>query len=440
MSIQAPRQRRRLHTAQTLHNISQATRYFPPIDGSTSITAGSRMALNETLCLQIKCSGGVTVTIEATFGEAEKQESPTWIDITPLAFTASTNATGFASFVDANDIVWFPSIPIYRWRIKVVTSDATNDIELYELLVPVALSAPSTYTLSAISSKLPASLGAKTAAASLSVVQATDVGEPATQYHATTPGKADLAIGPIEVSSRGMTYINDTLRHRRKIPLLAAASHTAVAITLGTNTGWPLAEGHCDEIEVGTDGVIVFCQPPEKAKMLVDGTLTDAPKWTVPAGWAHDGAGHLTHTASGGTGAATQDTGATNPNDPVLSGETYLVAFKVTITAGTSLIVKLGTSASVAITATGTYAIAITANSAVLSFTPTNDLACVIEPLSATQPIWILPSTPVRYSGRLYRDACYLIGGVAAALAPDVLLSTCTVTAHWRRRAGAVGL
>lgn len=100
-------------------NLSAATRYYPSADGMP-------MAPYKDLSIQGEVSGGVTVTVEA-----RQDDAGTWLDITPAGYELLTNTLGNASFVDTNFIVDFDNLNMWRFRIRVVTSDATNAVGLW---------------------------------------------------------------------------------------------------------------------------------------------------------------------------------------------------------------------------------------------------------------------------------------------------------------------
>ena len=300
-------------------------------------------------------------------------------------------------------------------------------------------------SVTAMSAKLPAALGAGAGSASLSVVPCTDTATPTTQYHATTPTRSDSGSGstpgPMETNSRGLAFVVSLPRHRRKIPTLAGGTWAALAA---------FAEGHCDVVKTDTDSVILYAQAPESPWVVVAGDFSDASKWTANAGWTISTSGKTaTHAASGGTGSLTQATASTNTINPIVVGEPYLVITYIKSISVGSVTPYLGTTAGTAITAQGWNAQVIVAQSATLSYTPTTTTDAVIG-LSATAgdlqlASVCLPATDPLYSGQWEPLPCYLIGGVAASSTPATLLTNATtpavkLEAGWIRRSGATGL
>lgn len=100
-------------------NLAANTYYYPSSDGMP-------MAPFKDLSIQGEVSGGVTVTVEA-----RQNVNGTWLDVTPAGYELLTNALGNANFVDTNFILDFDVFNVWRYRIKVVTSDATNAVGLW---------------------------------------------------------------------------------------------------------------------------------------------------------------------------------------------------------------------------------------------------------------------------------------------------------------------
>lgn len=100
-------------------NIAAATYYYPSSDGL-------EMEEYDHLSIQMVMSGGVTVTIEAWNDDAGDV-----IDITKSALSMLNGVTGAASYVDQSDILDLEGLNVEKVRIKVVTSDATNGVQLH---------------------------------------------------------------------------------------------------------------------------------------------------------------------------------------------------------------------------------------------------------------------------------------------------------------------
>lgn len=116
-------------------DISAATRYYPPLNGSETDSSGKTIEGGmRTLAIQATITDA-TVTVEATLedskdiGDGTTSSTPNWVDVTKTGKKLSTGATGSASLT-ASDILLFEGIPIKAYRVKVVTADATNAIRL----------------------------------------------------------------------------------------------------------------------------------------------------------------------------------------------------------------------------------------------------------------------------------------------------------------------
>jgi hypothetical protein len=114
-----------------LTNVSADTRYFPTEAANRGFSVPDK-ALR--LLLQMVCTSGVTVTIEGTLDDKDKDgkdRTESWVDITKLCKSANTDASGAASFVDKTDLVLIPpTLGLARCRFKVVTADASNTCRL----------------------------------------------------------------------------------------------------------------------------------------------------------------------------------------------------------------------------------------------------------------------------------------------------------------------
>jgi len=105
--------------SEAFHNESAATRYWPSEDGA-------RLLERSDLVLYFAVSGGVTVTIEFanTRDDNSAPYSTDWQDVTE-DFKLVSGKRG-VTYVDCTrqGVI---TLPRGRWRIKRVTSDATND-------------------------------------------------------------------------------------------------------------------------------------------------------------------------------------------------------------------------------------------------------------------------------------------------------------------------
>ena len=99
-------------------NLAAATYYYPSASGKT-------MGNKNNVSLDYELSGGVTMTFEQ-----RKSSSGSWKDITPSGYNLTDNTTGNASFVDVSGTIDWDNLHTGMWRVKIVTSDATNSVYL----------------------------------------------------------------------------------------------------------------------------------------------------------------------------------------------------------------------------------------------------------------------------------------------------------------------
>jgi len=242
--------------------------------------------------------------------------------------------------------------------------------------------------------------------------------------HATTPTKADLATGAIEVNRRGSTFVACSARHRRRLDLTVLAAGTGIATGVAS-----LAEGPCDALRTDTDNLVVYAQPPERA-LIASQSGAD---WTGAAGWSRVG-NVWTHAAGGGTG----DLEITPSGISQIGvGETYCVVYTLVWSAGTSLTEKLGTGAGTARSSSATFVKLITAaTNGKIIFTPTNDAACSID----VSTVYVIPPTAPLTAGVYEAESAINVVAVAAAATPTTPHTTAKLYGYWLRRAGAVEL
>lgn len=105
-------------------NLAATTYYYPSSAGQSHTPAGRK-----SLSIFGAASGGVTVTVEIT---NDPSAVPIWHDITRSCLEAVSGSTDNASFVDPASIALFlESLQCLAWRLKCVTSDASNALEFY---------------------------------------------------------------------------------------------------------------------------------------------------------------------------------------------------------------------------------------------------------------------------------------------------------------------
>ena len=100
-------------------NVAATTTYYPS-------TSGISIDGYKHLCIQGVTSGGVTSTIEVTNDPAV---SPDWLDITKSFYELVTNTTGNTSFIDVSFLLDSTYSNFKSFRIKSITSDATNAVQ-----------------------------------------------------------------------------------------------------------------------------------------------------------------------------------------------------------------------------------------------------------------------------------------------------------------------
>lgn len=80
------------------------------------------------VAVHLLTTGGVTVTCEATLYSSP--ESGDWVDITESMKSLLTGVDSAASFIDKTDIIQINNIMVRGFRVKVVTADASNTVEV----------------------------------------------------------------------------------------------------------------------------------------------------------------------------------------------------------------------------------------------------------------------------------------------------------------------
>lgn len=100
-------------------NVAAATNYYPS-------STGKALGNFKNMALHFVTSGGVTMTVEAKI-----DDSTDWADVTPAGYNMVNNNSGSASFVDESGLLRFTDLIARHVRIKSVTSDATNGVQLH---------------------------------------------------------------------------------------------------------------------------------------------------------------------------------------------------------------------------------------------------------------------------------------------------------------------
>jgi len=103
-------------------DIPADTYYYPDV-------GGMRFTGFDDLSIGMVCSGGVIVTIEAS-QDSINEDSPSWLDITKAGFDVVKNKDNNANYTNESTTVDFDNLNAMKFRVKAVTSDATNSIKL----------------------------------------------------------------------------------------------------------------------------------------------------------------------------------------------------------------------------------------------------------------------------------------------------------------------
>jgi len=245
--------------------------------------------------------------------------------------------------------------------------------------------------------------------------------------HATTPTKADVATGQIEVAKTGVVYVGASLRHNRKLVVATTAASAYVGFA-------SLAEGACDALRVDTDSTMVYHQAVERAPLVVQTSAA----WgggSPPSGWTVVG---TVFTHSAGTTPIVQDTATSNANDPIIGADYYAVVYTAVVTAG-SVQCQIGTTLGTARTASGTYLEIVQAVGGTvtqISFVPLTTFTGSIDVSTA----WAFAgSLPIAINS-WEPFAAIKVVALAASATPGTVSATARVAGGWYRRPGAVEL
>ena len=216
-------------------NISAATRYYPTMDEDVGALLGQATELR----LAFDCGGGVTLTVEycgQVLGDAVPA-SADWVDVTLQGHPIAGGA-GAASYVDAKNTLVFV-LPPGRVRVKIVTSDATNAVQLISTLQPIGAA---NINAAITASALPA--GAAT--------EARQTSDHCTSVAAKTAPATPAAAEAIAASTACHTGV-----------LIAASESNGNIVYIGGSgvtvaTGIPMSAGDTLFLPV-TDAALVFC-------------------------------------------------------------------------------------------------------------------------------------------------------------------------------------
>ena len=221
------------------HNQAATTYYYP---SSRGIEAANGLNSQRTL-LDISGAGGVTYTVEWTADDAANQgdqlTADVWRDVTGSCVNLITGGAKTAtSWVDSIATLDLSHLPAGRWRLKCVTSDATND---GRATLMIGAGTPGGVTVTG-SSALPA--GAAT--------EARQTSDHCTSVAAKTAPATPAAAEAIAASTACHTGV-----------LIAASESNGNIVYIGGSgvtvaTGIPMSAGDTLFLPV-TDAALVFC-------------------------------------------------------------------------------------------------------------------------------------------------------------------------------------
>jgi hypothetical protein len=100
-------------------NLAAATNYYPS-------STGQALGMFKHVTIQGVTSGGVTTTFEAKI-----DDSTDWVDITKSGYRLDDGTTLNTSFVDQTFVMDYENLNVRDFRIKSVTSDATNAVQYH---------------------------------------------------------------------------------------------------------------------------------------------------------------------------------------------------------------------------------------------------------------------------------------------------------------------
>lgn len=78
--------------------------------------------------VQLLTTGGVTVTFEGTMRTSPAAGD--WVDVTESMYSYKTGVNSAASYIDQSDIVYIRQVAFRGFRVKVVTADNSNTVEV----------------------------------------------------------------------------------------------------------------------------------------------------------------------------------------------------------------------------------------------------------------------------------------------------------------------
>lgn len=248
---------------------------------------------------------------------------------------------------------------------------------------------------------------------------------PGTVRHATTPTRLDASTGALDVDAAGNAHVTATVAADQFVVLqgpedtaLDAAEIASLAL---------LDTLSCDGVEANADGVYLFAQLREAARLA---PITAA-EWTAGEGWSFEGT-IATHDGTGGHVADLETV------DVVKLGVPYAIVYTISGMSAGTLTEKLGTAGALARAADGTYMqIKIPTVDGQVHFTPTADFDGSID----IADVWVVPFHELPSAGVQKPLACSKIVACAMKSAPETKViapATVAIRALHYRRQGAV--
>jgi hypothetical protein len=315
-------------------DLSATTRYYP---NPTAGDPGATLEQTTECKFSFDCSGGVTLTVEwcgHTGSATTVPATADWVDVT-LKCVPITGAAA-ASYVDTKNSL-LVTLPPGRVRVKCVTADATNAVQIFATLQPCDGTGNGAGAIMAPPLPLDAATQTTLAAELLLTGAARTT---------TAPNVTDATPRRIEIARDGSARVNaDIYDFLHQMHLVASTAAQQVAF-VRTPPAFPF-----DGLWVSNEDVAVFGQPRGRPYIIDDGlTFATAAKWTT-AGTDWTVAGNkATHVPGAGTDDLIGTMGSA-----LQVGKTYALYLKGTKTAGTSITGYVGTAAGTAVTANGAF-------------------------------------------------------------------------------------
>lgn len=190
------------HRWADVTNISAATRYYP----ARTDDVGFLLYQDSELRLAFDVSGGVTLTVEWVGHVLNDNDTPAtadWLDVTSKCLPMSGAAA--ASFVDTKNTL-VVQLPPGRVRVKIVTADATNAVQLIATVQPIpALGGAGGGAATAAGQVSPTCVSAAAKTAPATPAAATAIATTATANVGVLVAADDANAGTVYVGGSGVT-------------------------------------------------------------------------------------------------------------------------------------------------------------------------------------------------------------------------------------------